>query len=428
MENKTSPKMKYCIYCRKSTESEDRQVLSIDSQTDKAKEIADRLGVRISDKDLLNESKSAKITANRPKFREMIDRIESGERNGIIVWHADRLSRNAIDSALLIDLMDREKLVEIITPTQTFKNTPIDKFMFSLMCNQAKMENDKKGVDVKRGLDKKASMGIFPNQPPFGYTNNKYAEKDNKTIESDTERLPLLRKMVDLMLTGNYTPTKIREIATNEWSFKTPKGKKIGKSTVYRFFTNTFYYGMYEYPLKSGNWYKGIHEPLITKELFDLVQQQVKSQIIRVQDKEFAFTKLMACGLCGSGICADEKFKKQKNGNIHRYVYYGCTKAKDKNCKCGYIEEKELIKQIQSLLEKLNIDEIEIKYQIKVNIEQFTKMQKFFLGVKEKVDISSVEIGSYAKYILQEGENVQKRELLGCLKSKILLKEKKIYL
>ena len=93
----------------------------------------------------------------------------------------------------------------------------------------------------KRGLDKKASMGIFPNQPPFGYTNNKYAEKGNKTIESDTERLPLLRRMVELMLTGNYTPTQIRDIATNEWGFRTPKGKKVAKSTIYRFFTNTFY-------------------------------------------------------------------------------------------------------------------------------------------------------------------------------------------
>lgn len=154
MENKTNTKIKYCVYSRKSTESEDRQVLSIDSQIDKTKEIANKLCVRIAQKDFLSESKSAKITANRPKFKEMVDRIEGGELNGIIVWHPDRLSRNAIDSAILIDLMDREKLVEIITPSQTFRNTPIDKFMFSLMCNQAKMENDKKGVDVTRGLEK----------------------------------------------------------------------------------------------------------------------------------------------------------------------------------------------------------------------------------------------------------------------------------
>jgi DNA invertase Pin-like site-specific DNA recombinase len=79
--------------------------------------------------------------------------LEEGEINGIIVWHADRLSRNAMDSALLIDLIDKGKLVEIVTPAQTFKNTPLDKFMFMFQCSQAKMENDKKGVDVQIAVD-----------------------------------------------------------------------------------------------------------------------------------------------------------------------------------------------------------------------------------------------------------------------------------
>ena len=69
----------------------------------------------------------------------------------------------------------------------------------------------------------------------------------------------------------------------------------------------------------------------------------------------------MTCGLCGSGICADEKFKKQKNGNIHRHVYYGCTKARDKDCKCGYINEIELLKQFEELMDKIDIDEDDIK-------------------------------------------------------------------
>jgi len=55
----------------------------------------------------------------------------------------------------------------------------------------------------------------------------------------------------------------------------------------------------------------------------------------------------MVCGLCGSGITADEKFKRPQNGKVHRYVYYGCSKSKDRNCKCSYIEEKTLIQQFE---------------------------------------------------------------------------------
>ena len=128
---------------------------------------------------------------------------------------------------------------------------------------------------------------------------------------------------------------------------------------------NHFYYGVFEYPKKSGNWYTGKHEPIITKELFNLVQEQVNSQYIRSENKEFAFTKLMTCGLCGSGVTADEKFKKLKNGSVTRHVYYTCTKARDKNCKCGYLNEAELIRQFEELIDKINLDEIGIKGKIK---------------------------------------------------------------
>src|SRR5690606_14085319 len=129
---------------------------------------------------------------------------------------------------------------------------------------------------------------------------------------------------------------------------------------------NTFYYGVFEYPQKSGNWYTGKHQPLITKEVFDMVQEQVKSQVLRTQEpKEFAFTKMMVCGLCDSGVSADEKFKRQKNGNVHRYVYYGCSKSKDRNCKCCYVEEKALIQEFQKLVDSINFNEVPMKDKIK---------------------------------------------------------------
>ena len=149
---------------------------------------------------------------------------------------------------------------------------------------------------------------------------------------------------------------------------------------------------------------------------------------MRVEGKEFAFTKMMTCKLCGSGICADEKFKKQQNGNVHRYVYYGCTKARGADCKCGYTEEKEILKQFEELIDKISLNEIEIKARIKEDIERFSKMRKFFLGAKDKISVPNIDIRGYAKYVLREGTNEEKREILGCLKSRIYLAQKKITL
>lgn len=136
----------------------------------------------------------------------------------------------------------------------------------------------------------------------------------------------------------------------------------------------------------------------------------------------------MTCGLCGSGITADEKFKKQKNGNIHRHVYYGCTKRRDPNCKCGYINEIDLLKQFENLMDQISIDEIGVKEKIKSEVERFKKFQQVLLGKKDKIEVKEIDIRNYAKYLLREGADVEKRELLGCLKSKILLSQKAISL
>jgi len=136
----------------------------------------------------------------------------------------------------------------------------------------------------------------------------------------------------------------------------------------------------------------------------------------------------MACGLCGSGICADEKFKKQKNGNVHRYVYYGCTKARDKNCKCGYIEEKELVKQFEGLIDKIDLNEISVKEKIECSVKKIKGFMKFIFNKREDIDMNKIDVRNYVKYVLREGEDVEKRELLGCLKGDVLLSNKTVSL
>lgn len=419
-------KIKYVLYARKSTESEERQVLSIDSQVKEMLQLAEREGLEVVE--IRRESHSAKESGQRPVYKEILEDIRRGRFNGILTWAPDRLSRNAGDLGSVVDLMDQQLLLEIRTYGQHFKNSPNEKFLLMILCSQAKLENDNKSVNVRRGLRTRCEMGLRPGVAPTGYLNEKRTDRKCQAI-LDPERAPTIKKMFEKVAYEHWSGRKIYNWLRFDLNFRTSNGKKhLSLGNIYKILDNPFYYGVFEYPKKSGNWYTGKHESLISKELFNLVQEQVKSQFIRVENKEFAFTKLMTCGLCGSGISADEKFKKQKNGNVHRYVYYGCTKARGTDCKCGYTEEKDIIKQFEELIEKIDINEIQIKEKIKAKIEDIKKFNSMVLGKIDKIVIIDVDIRNYAKYILRDGSILEKRELLGCFKSQIALNNKKIML
>ncbi len=298
-----------------------------------------------------------------------------------------------------------------------------------ILCSQAKLENDNKSINVKRGLKTRCEMGLWPAQAPTGYIKEKRMDRKCQTL-IDPDRASIVKKIFEKAAYEKWSGRKIYHWLKFDLNFRSiASNKNLTLSNIYMMLGNPFYYGVFEYPRKSGNFYTGRHEPIINKELFELVQEQVKSQALRTQEpKEFAFTKMMTCGLCGSGVCADEKFKKLKDGSVNRHIYYGCTRSKDKNCKCGYINEIELIQQFEKLIEQVNINEIGMKEKIKYEVERIKRFNQSVLNIKQQIQIKDVDIRDYAKFILKDGSIEEKRELLTCFKSKILLKEKQIYL
>ena len=417
--------LKYCLYARKSTESDERQVQSIDSQVKEMLQIAERENLEIVD--IRRESKSAKDSGNRPIFKELLKDIAEEKFNAILTWAPDRLSRNAGDLGSLVDLMDEKKLMSIRTFGQTFSNSPNEKFLLMILCSQAKLENDNRGINVKRGLRARCERGLWPTCPPTGYFKEKRVDHKGQCL-IDPDRGHVIRQMFEKVAYEKWSGRKLYNWLRFDLNFRTALGKKhLSLGNIYRLLENTFYYGPFEYPRGSGNWYQGKHEPLITKELFDLVQNQMKnSQLIRRENIEFAFTKIMTCGLCGSGISATEKFKKLKNGGYNRHIYYGCTKAKDKNCKCGYISEEDLIKQLQKQINKLDFKKLPVQDKIEGEIKRFKKFQMMTTGKNQNIDVSDDDVKNYIKFLLKEGDDQERRELLTCLNGEILLKNKEI--
>ncbi len=419
-----APPIRYVLYARKSTESEEQQILSIDSQIKEMKVMAER--DRLTIVEIKQESHSAKEAGARPVFNEIVEGIKQDKFNGILTWAPDRISRNAGDLGRIVDLMDQGILKEIRTYGQRFTNSPNEKFLLMILGSQAKLENDNKAVNVKRGLRARCEMGLWPCTAPTGYLNSKNKDEACKVIV-DPIRASTVKKMFETVAYEKYSGRRLHAWLKDEIKFKTKNGKCLTLSNVYIVLRNHFYYGTFEYPKGGGQWYQGKHTPLITKELFDKVQENIATHIIKTEGKEFAFTKLITCKLCGSGITADEKFKKQMNGNVHRYVYYGCCRFQDKNCKSGYMREEELIEQLAGLMDTIDLNEIGIRERIKSEIERHKKFQSGVLGIKGKtIKVSHVDVRNYAKYLLREGTVFEKRELLSCLRSKLSMANKKI--
>jgi len=350
-------KLKYFIYCRKSTEGEEKQALSIESQVDKAREVFSKLKIV----GIIEEKKSAFTPENRPEFAKMIARIKKSEANGIIAWHPDRLSRNEVDAATLTYMIRTGQLKDLKFGSYNFDNSPEGIMMLQMALSQSQYYSAKLGKDVKRGLEKKVKMGWMPGVAPSGYLNEKFSEKGYKKILVDPERFPLIRKMWDLMLTGNYSPPKILKIANDDWGYKTLKRKKEGgfpmsRSGIYKMFTNIFYAGVLAY---EGQQYEGKHKPMITLEEYDRVQMLLgREGKPRPVKHVFPLTGMIRCGECGCLVTAETKKKiLKKSGNIQTYTYYHCTKRRE-DYKCSqksHIRAEKLESQIDQEIGKYTV-------------------------------------------------------------------------
>lgn len=419
--------VRYCLYARKSTESEERQVLSIDSQIKEMLQLAEREGLDIVT--MKRESHSAKETGQRPIFNEIIDEIREGKFNGILTWAPDRISRNAGDLGKIVDLMDAGLLHEIRTFGQRFTNSPSEKFLLMILGSQAKLENDNRGVNVKRGLRTRCEMGLWPGYAPLGYLNQKRMDKKCEMLV-DPERSSIIKQIFEKVANENWSGRQVYNWLKFKLNFYTRGNKSLTLSGVYRILDNRFYYGLFEFPRKSGNWYQGKHAPLITQELFEKAQAQLKRDQIVRENKEFAFTKLFTCGYCQSGISAEEKWKPLKDGTSAHYIYYGCSRARDRNCKNKYIREEELIEELLKIIDVVNINELGMRMKLEDEIRRFNKLQKIVNGRNGTalVEENDVNIRQYAKYLLKEGSVSDKRELLANLRSRVVYKDKKVTL
>ena len=309
---------KYYIYVRKSTDVEDKQVLSIEAQLVELRAYAKNENLQIVDE--LVEKQSAK-TPGRKVFGDMLKRIEAGEASGIIAWHPDRLARNSVDGGQIVYLLDQTRLTSLKFPTFWFENTSQGKFMLSIAFGQSKYYVDNLSENTKRGLRQKVRRGEMPGLAPLGYIN----DVRTKSILVDKRIAPLVVRAFELYAKGNQRLRDIADFLASK-GIKTSGGLPLKKDQIAKMLTNPFYYGHFRY---AGEVYEGKHTPIVSKKLFDEVQtvfDRRKHKRTTKTNTPKPLCGLLRCGSCNMMITGENQTKRQKNGNVHRYTYYHCTK------------------------------------------------------------------------------------------------------
>ncbi|MCJ7804271.1 recombinase family protein [Patescibacteria group bacterium] len=385
--------------------------MSIDSQIKEMTELAKKENLTI--KEVRQESHSAKESGQRPVFVQLLTDIRNGQFNGILTWAPDRLSRNAGDLGMLVDLMDQEKLSQIRTFSQTFSNNPNEKFLLMILCSQAKLENDNRGINVKRGIRAKCQMGWRPGPAPIGYYNRSF--NGTKDIVIDPDRGHLVTEVFEKTINGEHG----RSI--KKWADKSGLNNRSGKpiclAQIYRMLKDPFYYGEFEYPINSGIWYRGSHPPLISKEMFLKVQRLRINvpQKAKWGSKNILFRGVFKCASCQGGVTGEEHFRERLHGEPRRHVYYHCGKIRDPNCKEPFVPEEKLIISLNkyiSFMAKMHPQTVKLSSKLKFGMETYNKIREETL-IQQNINPKdkALSFTEYAQHVLRNGTNEEKKEI-----------------
>lgn len=321
-------KLRYVLYARKSTEDENRQVRSIDDQIRDCQKLGRDLGLNVVE--ILTESKSAKRPNHRPVFTQMLKDIEAKKYDAILCWHPDRLSRNMLESGMVIDMLDENKLKDIRFHSHQFSNDANGKMLLGMLFVFSKQYSDDLSDKVNRGVQGNFEEGKSVGTPKLGYTRdevtgfyepNEYFDhiKEAWRMRADGESLETITDY--LLRRGVHRITKNRK---NQRIFKPTK------STVHNMFHDPFYYGVL---VQAGQTVDLIElgqnfVPVTDKATYDAIQVMGYGKARRVTNAKrtpfYPLRHLVYCGVCGSdrhmSVC------KNKNGSGQHVLSYRCEK------------------------------------------------------------------------------------------------------
>ncbi|MCH9031166.1 MAG: recombinase family protein [candidate division Zixibacteria bacterium] len=367
MTNKQK-KEKAVLYVRVSSKPQEEKGFSLDAQEKKGKEYAAKNGLEIVK--LWNQAESAWRSnsdwsdfsslseSKRDGFGEMLAYVVSEPSVKHIIFDSpDRMTRNEIDKMKIFSLTKAyNKTVHFTCSGKVYNsNSSFEDFLLlSIEVSISGKGSDDTSRKAKIGMKEKAEQGGYPGPAPFGYINT--GNKKNKWIEIDPEKSLFVKRAFELMASRGHSLSTLAD-KLNDEGFRSNNGTKLYKSTLQHILRNPVHYGAFRW---DGTLYKGNHEPIITKSLFDQVQIVLSGNgnYSKPRNLNFSFNNLMRCKICGCKVIGERARKIVRNGSIREYIYYHCTFSKGKEFHSRkYLNEQMLIDGLDEIVRPIQISD-----------------------------------------------------------------------
>ena len=352
----------------------------------------------------------------RPALAEMLRDIQENKINIVIVYKIDRLTRSPKDFYALMEIFEQYK-VDFISITERFDtSTPSGRLLRNIMLTFAQFERELTSERTKDKLLERANKGMWNGGSiPYGY---KVADK---RLMPDEQKAQNLREIFALFAsTGSlaevYKTLKRKQVFND-------KNLSFSKAHLQSILKNPVYIGKFRY---SGKVYQGVHQPLISKELFNHVRPFFKDKTRKLRlYKDYMLSGLVNCAECGSKMTPSHTNK----GNMRRYYYYRCTKTFKQDwraCSTRQVNADRLegfvidnLKRISldkhyldSLIFKLNFDGSRVRQgleptelcseTVQKNLKEFVN----YIGKANKIEQTLI-MRKYIKDILYSKESIQ---------------------
>ena len=346
----SAPIREAVLYARVSSKDQEREGFSIPAQQELLRSYAAEHGLAVVEE--FTDVETAK-RAGRTAFGKMMTYLRQRPTcRVVLVEKTDRLYRNLKDWVLL-DEMDGLEIHLVKEGTILSDDSrSSEKFIHGIKVLMAKNYIDNLSEETKKGMLEKARQGIWPSRAPLGYRNVQRPD-GKRVIEPDPDVAPLVVRIFEWYATGEYSLKQLTKKAKDAGMVFRKSRKPLPRTTIHTILQNPLYKGQFEW---DGVLYDGIHEALVTRELWNRVQDLMHGRATnsrRTQKRDFAFSGMVSCALC-----AEEGEQRLLIGSLvkKKYTYYHCERCKQLG-RAKYHREPLIDQAISKSLRSLRLDD-----------------------------------------------------------------------